>query len=606
MRDTPVAQAIRRAVDTFPDGLAVQTSDGALTYREFGAAAQRLADRLDTVVGPRGFVGVDGTRGAGAIVAMVAALWAERPFVVVDPRDSEASTEKKFAALDVEAVTAYPDGTGAVDLVPRTGRARRSRPAPDAADAASRETPWEVKEQLAYAVFTSGSTGEAKCVLVAAEALAPMVADHVRRLHVGPGCRTLQFARLTFDGCVTEILWTLTSGACLVVVGESALTPGTELAATLGTHRITHLKTTPFALTETRPPENSSLVHVINGGGPCRQAVVQRWSAVAAFHNAYGLTETTVCNLLTPPLDAADCHDGVPLGDVVGDCDYALVPPRPASDAPHAPLGDVQDTVHDSVHDSEQDAVRGELVVLGRSVGVGYLTDDGVVRFRDADGRPVYHTGDVVERRGSDLFYVERLDRRLKVRGYRIDPGEIEAVACRLPSVREAVVLAEPVSGADHGDGTAAEVLACYYVGDADPRDLRAHLESVVERYKVPSIVQRVERMPYTPNGKVDRDALRRGREARRSAESPGDGAGDGAGAPRTAGDEVLGLVRELTGVENVRAEDNFFEIGGDSATTLQLVGKLRELGWAEAGVRDVLRAENLGALVDRLPTGTV
>lgn len=578
MRDTPVAQALRWAVDTFADRLAVQTPDGALTYRELGAAAQHLADRLDTVVGPRGFVGIDGTRGAGPIVAMVASLWAERPFVVVDPRDSEASTEKKFAALDVEAVTAYPktgiDGTagpGAVDVVPRPGR---SRPAPDAAGAGSRETPWTVGERLAYAVFTSGSTGEAKCVLVAAEALAPMVADHVRRLEVGPGCRTLQFARLTFDGCITEILWTLTSGACLVVVGEAALTPGTELAATLDTYRITHLKTTPFALTETRPPDDCSLAHVINGGGPCRQAVVQRWSAVAAFHNAYGLTETTVCNLLTAPLDPAECRDGVPLGDVVGDCDYVL--------------GESPDTPHDTV--------RGELVIRGLSVGVGYLTDGGIVRFRDADGRPVYRTGDVVERRGNALFYVERLDRRLKVRGYRIDPGEIEAVACGLPSVREAVLLAESVSGADDGDGSSAEVLACYYVGDADPRDLRAHLESVVERYKVPSVVKRVERMPYTPNGKVDREALRRGREA---AEPEG-------GAPRTARDEVLGLVRELTGIDNVRAEDNFFEIGGDSATTLLLVGRLRELGWAEAGVRDVLRAENLGALVDRLPTGTV
>jgi len=315
---------------------------------------------------------------------------------------------------------------------------------------------------------------------------------------------------------------------------------------------------------------------------------VERWSAVAAFHNAYGLTETTVCNLLTGPLDPAECQDGVPLGDIVGDCDYALCASQPASGAPSASLS------------AFGDVVRGELVIRGRSVGVGYLTDGGIARFRDADDQPVYHTGDVVERCGNQLYYVERLDRRLKVRGYRIDPGEIEAVACRLLWVREAVVLAEPASstqdGGVGGDGGAAEVLACYYVGDIDPRDLRAHLESVVERYKVPSVVKRVEQMPYTPNGKVDADALRRVREAREPEDS----------APRTAGDAVLDLVRELTGVENVRAEDNFFEIGGDSATSLLLVGKLRELGWAEAGVRDVLRAENLGVLVDQLPMGSV
>lgn len=534
-----MAELIRRAVDTVPDAPAVITPGGTLTYRELGERAGRLAGELGRVVGPGGFVGIDGTRGAGAIVAMVAALWAGPPFVVVDPRDSGSSTAAKLSALGVGAMLTHAAATRPGDVEVEV------RPARGADRLAG------IEEQIAYAVFTSGSTSEPKCVLVAADPLAPMVADHVRVLEVGPGCRTLQFARLTFDGCITEILWTLTSGAGLVVVGEDGLIPGTELAATLATYRVTHLKTTPFALTETRPPADSSLRHVVNGGGPCRQAVVERWSAVAAFHNAYGLTETTVCNLLTPPLDPAACRDGVPLGDVVGDCECEL---------------------------DAADGGRGELVVRGRSVSIGYLTDTGVARFRDAAGRPVYRTGDIVERRGGELHYVERADRRLKVRGYRIDPGEVEVAACRLPSVREAVVLAED------------DMLSCYYVGDVDPREVREHLGSVVERYKVPSVVQRVERMPYTPNGKVDRDALRSGR-ARAAGSTPRE--------------QVLRLVGELTGVEDVSAQDNFFEIGGDSATTLLLVGKLQELGWADAAVRDVLRAENLGALVDRVPAGT-
>jgi non-ribosomal peptide synthetase component F len=571
MRETSVAQAIRQAAHTFPDSPAVQTPSGTLTYRELGASAERLADRLGRIIGPRGFVGIDGTRGAGAIVAIVASLWAERPFVVVDPRDSESTTRAKLSALHVEAMTTYGAGLGEVEVVPPPARSRQAVTDPPPGCA---ETLREIEEQVAYAVFTSGSTNEPKCVLVAAGPLAPMVADHVRRLEVGTGCRTLQFARLTFDGCITEILWTLTSGACLVVVGEDALIPGTELAATLETYRVTHLKTTPFALTETRPPAGSALVHVVNGGGPCRQAVVERWSAVAAFHNAYGLTETTVCNLLTPPLDPAACRAGVPLGELVGDCDYELVGQGAGGDI-----------------------VRGELVIRGRSVAIGYLTDTGVARFRDAGGGPVYRTGDIVERRGDELYYVERADRRLKVRGYRIDPGEIEVAACRLPSVREAVVTAEPARSGEDDGGSAgsSEVLSCYYVGDAGPRELREHLESVVELYKVPSVVKRVERMPYTANGKVDRDALRAGR-VRTAAEPAG----------RTTREQVLDLVCELTGVEDVRAEDNFFAIGGDSATTLLLVGKLRELGWADAGVRDVLRAENLGVLVDRMPAGTV
>ncbi|WP_101257880.1 non-ribosomal peptide synthetase [Streptomyces barkulensis] len=564
-----VVDEIERRIRENPEHEALETADGVLGYREFGERVADFAGRLESATAPGEFVGIEAGRTSGSIVAMVGALRAGRPFVFIDPRDSDSSNLTKVLSLGVNTLAASPSPSAAPELVPTPARWR--------GDAAGRRLPapeglGPYRGDIGYAIHTSGSTGEPKCVLVRAEPLARMVGDHVRALELDTTSRTLQFARLTFDGCITEILWTLTAGACLVVLGEERLTPGAVLQATLEKFRVTHLKTTPFALTATEPTNAMSLEHVINGGGACRQAVVRKWSSAAAFHNAYGATETTVCNLLSAPLEPEDCAEAVPLGTIVGDCSYDLLPlPAADGDEPAGP-----------------GRTRGELVITGESVAIGYLTPQGLRPFLDGNADRVYRTGDIVERRGDQLFFVERLDRQLKVRGYRLDPGEVESAACRLDGVLEAVVTAEAHDGSDD---SAADALVCYYQGTVTPRALRAHLETVLDSYKVPSVIHRVDTLPYTRNGKVDRDALRADRRS----------APDAAGGGDTPEEQVLGLVRRLTGVPDVGVEDNFFDVGGDSASTVVLANKLKELGWMDAGVRDVLRAENLKVLIDQL-----
>ena len=577
-RQTSVLGGIDRAVRDFPDSDALRTADRTISYREFGELTDRLARRLESRTAPGEFVGIQGSRGAAAVVAMVGALRARRPFVFLDGRDSASSNSEKVRLLGV-GLLARPseDGGGGVEL---TEVPQEWRPALPGGDRAVRG-PAFAEGEVCYAIHTSGSTGEPKCVLVRTAPLAPVIDDHVERLSVGPGCRTLQFARLTFDGCITEIFWTLTAGACLVVLDETHLAPGAVLQGTLERFRITHLKTTPFALTATEPTGAMCLRHVVNGGGACRLSVIRKWSAVSSFHNAYGLTETTVCNLLTGPLDPDDCRESVPLGELVGDCGYHLRavddPADPSDAAGTAPAGGVR---------------RGELVITGSSVAVGYLTGHGVQPFGRAGAESAYRTGDVVELRDGRLHYVERLDRQVKVRGFRLDPGEIENAVCRLDAVRDAVVVAEAHDGTD---GSARDALVCYYQGDVDPRSVRRHLEGVLDPYKIPSVLERVDAFPYNRNGKVDRDALRAGRRAPDTREDPS-----------SASPQVLHLVRSLTGVGDVGLDDNFFEVGGDSASAVVLVNKMKELGWVDAGVRDVLRAKNLRVLADRLQERSV
>lgn len=541
-----VIDRINRAVRDFPDHDALRTGDRSISYREFGEFVADFAGRLSARTSPGEFVGIEASRGIGAIVAMAGALTVGRPFVFVDGRDSESSNSEKARLLGVRLLARSSTGDGRVDLaeVP----ARHAEPG----------LPF-TEGEVCYAIYTSGSTGKPKCVLVRTSPLASVIHDHVERLALGPGSRTLQFARLTFDGCVTEILWTLTSGACLVVLDEAHLAPGAVLQDTLERFQITHLKTTPFALTMTEPTGAMRLEHVINGGGICRPSVLKKWSAVADFHNAYGLTETTVCNLLSGPLDPGDCRESVPLGDLVGDCGY-------------------------HIRDLDGAEGRGELVITGDSVAIGYLTEDGVRPFDRTGG---YRTGDVVELRDGRLHFVQRLDRQVKVRGFRLDPGEIENAVCLLDSVRDAVVVAEAHDGADTAD---LDALVCYYEGDAEARSVRLHLEAVLDPYKIPSVLERVDAFPHTANGKVDRDALRASRRAR--------GTWDEA---TPAGQRILHLARSLTGIGDVQLDDNFFKVGGDSASAVVLVAKMKELGWVDVGVRDVLRAENLRALADRL-----
>lgn len=563
MTQSSIVSAIENAILSYAQRDALATGEEVITYRQFGEYVDEFSAKLQTSAKPGEFVGIEATRTAGSIVAMISALIAGCPFVFIDPRNSRSQNASKVASLDIKVV------------------ARTADRSPVPVLAAASTLPWGAAEEqqraigaqpgdddpIGYALHTSGSTGEPKCVLVRVNPLAQVIQDHVRRLAVTAQSRTLQFARLTFDGCITEILWTLTAGACLVVLPEEQLRPGGMLGATLENFRITHLKTTPFALTATEPTPVMSLQHVINGGGACRPAVVRKWSEVAAFHNAYGTTETTICNRLTDPLTPDECADGVPLGDLVGEGTYHLEP-LPA--APEDAAGGR--------------GTRGELVITGGCVALGYLTSTGVQRFLDESGARVYRTGDVVEERDGRLFFVERVDRQLKVRGYRIDPGEIESAACRCGGVVEAVVTAESHDGSAQAS---ADALVCYYLGAATAREVRGHLEAVLDGYKVPSVIQQIDALPYTRNGKVDRDALR----ASRRAEPDGN-------AAVPAAEQVLQLARRLTGTTDAGLDDNFFDIGGDSASTVVLVTKLKELGWMDVGVRDVLRAENLKSLV--------
>ncbi len=558
--------ALEQIFQSQPERPALETAQGILTYADLNQLTDKLSNVFYKTTEVGEFIGIEAAKDAYAIVAMIAALRAKRPFVMIDPRDSKTSNQKKVKLLRVNVLAVKGNKFGEVEL---SNTLKYLSPSESTVQCV-RDDLIPFSSSIIYAIYTSGSTGEPKCVLIEKGPLAPVIYDHVKKLELSVKSRTLQFARLTFDGCITEILWTITSGACLIILDEHYLMPGETLQTTLEEFKITHLKTTPFALTMTKPTVKMVIQHVINGGGACRQAMIKAWSKFASFHNAYGTTETTVCNLLTTPLNPEECFDGIPMGDIVGDCEYELVPRNN--------------------NNSQIASRKGELVITGSSVALGYLSEEKLTRFLDDNNLPKYFTGDIVEHRGEHLYFIERRDRQLKIRGYRIDPGEIESVACRLTSVSEAVAMAS--SYESNTDNLSDEALIFHYVGEIDQKALRRYLEAELDSYKVPSIFNKVREFPYTKNGKVDREALKQMTSTSSNNKKE-----------NTCDHPIIELTKTLTGVQDVSEEDNFIDVGGDSASTLVLIAKLKELGWTDVGVKDIFQASSLKTLINQLST---
>lgn len=553
----PISDQITSAVTRFSDFEAVRTNDESVTYNELGKLIDEFSSSLRDRTTEGDFIGITSERCLSAIVAMLSSLTTRRAFVFIDQTDSDEKNADKAERLNIRWVvncSASPRDPNLTELPNNWDRTRSETPN----DAGSNRA----LQKAAYAIYTSGSTGEPKCVLVAPDALGPIIAAHVSVLGLKTGKRTLQFARLTFDGCITEILWTLTSGATLVVLDESKLSPGSILQSTLEANGITHVKTTPFALTSTEPSPEMALEHVINGGGACRPAAVKKWSQFSAFHNSYGLTETTICNFLSRPIVPSDCEVAVPLGDFVGEGTFSI-----------------------KQHSHELNrSGRGELVLHGDCVALGYLHERGFMSFAEENGSRLFETGDLVESLDEKVFFVERVDRQLKIRGFRIDPGEVENSACQIDEVEEAIALQEDYA---NDDGNA---LVLYFRGDnISERMIREHLVKSLDAYKVPSIVSKIEEIPYTANGKVDKDALKHTRLLKSNDSNTNN----------FVAHPVIASIQNLTGINDVSGDDNFFDLGGDSASALVLVEDLKKMGWKTAGVKDVLRAADVNSLID-------
>jgi amino acid adenylation domain-containing protein len=452
----------------------------------------------------------------------------------------------RMLALDEVAI---PDDTSAADITD----ADRLRPLTPACGA--------------YVIYTSGSTGKPKGVLVTHAGLASFLATQRDNLDIGPGRRVLWFASPSFDGAMGELNTALLSGSCVVLGTFEQMLPGQPLAdwvAATGVRTMTVPPSSLAAMPEGSLPED---VTVVVGGEICAAELVNRWAAGRRMFNIYGPTETTIIATISEPLRPGVAPSiGRPVtGAQVYVLDHNLRP-QPAG-------------------------VAGEVYLSGAGLARGYLRRPGLTASRyvaNPFGRPgsrLYRTGDIARwLPDGRLDYLRRADDQVKLRGFRVELGEIESALTADPSVRHAaVVVREDIPG--------TKQLVAYVLGTrpgiVDPAALRERVGETLPEYMVPSAVVELAELPRTPHGKLDRDAL----------PVPDFGPAEGSRAPRDEREELLaGLFAEVLGLGEVGIDDSFFTLGGDSISSIKLVTAARKAG-LDISPRDVFTHKTVAEL---------
>ncbi|MER5551557.1 amino acid adenylation domain-containing protein [Streptomyces sp. NPDC002793] len=566
--------------DLQPDSAALVRDDGELTYGELDDRANRLARELAARgAGPDRTVALVLPRGPELPLAVLAVLKTGAAYLPVDPAHPPERIAYVLGDLATELLVTSRRvlGSGALTGagVPRAGcvvlddpdtvTALAARPALRLTDT-DRARPLTPLDP-AYVIHTSGSTGRPKGVVVSHGTAVNLADDHRHRFGAGPGTRVLQFSSFSFDAAVWELCAALMTGGALVQAGEERRMGG-PLADFLTEHRVNLAVLPPVVITafpaDCRLPDDLILA---TAGSACPAELVERWAPRLRLFNLYGPTEATVC--VTAQEVPAAAGGRPPIG---------------------RPMAAHRVYVLDETLSPVPAGVPGELYVGGEGLALGYANRPSLTAGRfvaDPFGEPgsrMYRTGDLVRwLADGSLDYLGRTDQQVKIRGYRIEPGEIESVLTAHQDVSQAavVVRTEPSGG---------ESLAGYLVAvenrRVDTAGLRNLLTGRLPDYMVPSDLVVLDSLPLTVNGKLDTTAL----------PAPQRAGGRGR-LPVTATEKAVARAfGEVLGVTDVGADDDFFDLGGNSIGTVQFAARAAKDGVALAAA-DVFTRRTVAAL---------
>ncbi|MFI5511726.1 amino acid adenylation domain-containing protein, partial [Mycobacterium sp. NPDC051804] len=550
-----------------PQATALSCQGRAMTYAELDAASNRLAHLLIGLgAGPGRCVALVFPRCAEAIVAMLGVLKSGAAYLPIDPAHPESRIEFMVAdAAPIAALTTADVADRLVDI--ELVVIDVDDPRIDAESSAALSVP--ESDDLAYVIYTSGTTGVPKGVGITHANVTELMGSFDARL-AAAGAVWSQWHSYSFDISGWEIYGALLHGARLVVVPESVAASPEALRALLIDEQVTVLCQTPSAA-GMLSPQGLESVTLLVGGEACAPEVVERWAPGRVMINEYGPTEATMWVALSAPLQAGS--GAPPIG---------------------APVPGAAFYVLDSWLRPVPTGVVGELYLAGPQLAVGYMGRAGLTASRfmacpyGTHGARMYRTGDLVWW-GPDgqLRYVGRTDEQVKIRGHRIEIGEVQAALSALDGVEQAAVIARE-------DRPGDKRLVGYVTGTADPSELRAALGERLPGYMVPSAVVAIAALPLTVNGKLDKRAL----------PAPEYTDTDRYRAPSTATEEILaGIFAQVLGVERVGVDDSFFELGGDSLLAMRVIAAINTGLDAGLSVRAVFEAPTVAELAPRIGT---
>ncbi|MFE0178383.1 amino acid adenylation domain-containing protein [Streptomyces sp. NPDC059002] len=546
-----------------PDAAAVRCGSEALSYGELDHRANQLAHHL-TGIGVRREtrVGLCLPRGTGMVVALLAVWKAGGAFVPLDPGHpadrlghmigDSGATVVLGTKETLDGVPTGPARTVLLDEAEQTIAA-----APDGPPTVLTEP-----DQLAYVIYTSGSTGRPKGVAVPHRGVLNL-ADAMRPvLAMAEGVTALQFASFSFDAAVLDVATTLAAGGTLAIATEDERTDPAALARMIESAGVSTASVVPSLLGLLDPADVPGVRNWVLGAERLTADLAGRWTGRARVCNTYGPTEATVIATAVPLAESNHPTDQAPS---IG-----------------RPLANTRIYVLDGFLKPVPAGATGEVYVAGEGVARGYtgrpgMTAERFVACPFADGTRMYRSGDLARwTPDGELLFAGRADTQVKIRGHRIEPGEVEAVLTAHPSVAQAAVVARE-------DRPGDKRLTAYVVPDerngekADLRQIREHAAARLPDYMVPAAVTVLDALPLTRNGKVDHRALPVPDFAERVSDR----------APQGETEATLcTLFAEILGLERVGVDDNFFDLGGDSGLAMRLVARVREEFGVELSMR--------------------
>ncbi|MBD2816128.1 amino acid adenylation domain-containing protein, partial [Xenorhabdus sp. Flor] len=558
-QDALIHQLFETQAAQHPDTIAVLFEEQTISYGELNIRANRLAHYLITLgVRPDDRVAICVERSPEMVVGLLAILKAGGAYVPLDPAyPAERLAYMLEDAAPVVLLTqtllmqttqpdrlASPTFTVTFDDLEQFLTAQPTHN-PDV------QTLGLTSHHLAYVIYTSGSTGMPKGVMVEHRGLTNLIVTQQNTLAITSNSRILQFASNSFDACIWECCMALLSGACLHLASRIALLPGVALLETLEIQAITHVLLPPAALAalDTIP---ATLETLLVGGEACPSSQVKRWATERRMINAYGPTESTVCSAMY--LCNSQEEGAPPIGHPIANTQIYILDPH----GQPVPL----------------DAI-GEIYIAGVGVARGYLNRPELTAERflpdpfSADpGARMYKTGDLGRwRSDGNIDYLGRNDFQVKLRGFRIEPGEIEAKLMQCHGVKDAVVL---VREDEPNQKRLVAYLCPLAGGELIPAELRQQLAQHLADYMLPSAFVTLEAFPLTPNGKLDRQAL--------PAPDLSAVVARGYEAPFSETEIILAQIwQDLLKVEQVGRYDHFFELGGHSLLAVQLTSRVRQ-----------------------------
>ncbi|MBE8969338.1 amino acid adenylation domain-containing protein [Nostocales cyanobacterium LEGE 12452] len=529
--------------------------DEQLSYKELNIRSNQLAHYLKKLgVVPDVLVGICVERSLVMIIALLGILKAGGAYLPLDP--SLPQERLNFILEDAQVsvlltqeklLKHFEDFLNPIICIDKDWATITQH---------SKENPSSVvkSDNLAYVIYTSGSTGKPKGVLLQHQGLSNLAASQIDVFNIQPISRILQFASLSFDASIFEIVMALQTGATLYLANKESLLPGQTLLQLLREKAITHV-TLPPAVLAVLPTESlPALQTVICAGESCTDDIVKRWwNFQRQFFNAYGPTEATVWSTVA---EISTMGEKPPIG---------------------RPIANTRIYILDKYLQPLPIGIIGELYIAGEGLAQGYLNHPELTienfipnPFSEKKGARLYKTGDLARYRpDGNIEFLGRIDNQVKIRGFRIELSEIETGLSQHQSVQKAVVIVkENVSGDKY--------LVAYIVPNVETQNfsslLRKFLKEKLPEYTIPKAFVMLNSLPLTASGKVDRLALT-------ELDSPASRLRDKTFiAPRTPTESSLAKIwAEVLNIERVGIYDNFFDLGGDSLLTVRLLKQIHK-----------------------------